>query len=552
MSENSKPETGNPSAPRWEWLYVAGLALAGAALFCWRLGAAGLMDPDEGRYAEIAREILVSKNWLLPHLNFVPYLEKPPLMYWLTALSFGGLGYTEWAARLPSALGAVVGVFLAYGLGRALWGAAAAWAGALVLATSAGYLAMGRLLTLDMVFSLFLNLALGLGYLALSRERQGLWLWAYAALALAVLTKGPAALVLAGLIWGSWTLITRRPLRSLVQPRSWLLGAALALPWFLYVQWRFPDFFRYFILEHHLGRFLGAEMHPQPLYYYLPLLLGLLLPWSWLLPWALARRRALSDPARLFLLLWAGVVLVFFSLSRGKLPSYILPALLPLALLLGEALTGPPGLGRDGWQGWGGLRASLVLWGLTGWLLLGLYWWSPGPLGPAVARARVFAPVLPWGLAGFALAPTLTLIWRRPALLLAGALILSTLAPPVMERLSLRRSPKEVGLAAASHWQPGAALVGVKTYSPGLSFYSGQPFYLVDYQGELDFGRALSPAGREFFLPAAEVAAFARSRSRVLFFLKLPDLGPLKQSLPGNYPLLTPYRDCLLVLYEGK
>ena len=179
----------------------------GLVLFFYRLGAPGLMDPDEGRYAEIAREMLVRKDWLIPHLNLLPYLEKPPLVYWLTALGFKVFGYTEAAARLPSAVSALGGVFLAYGLGRALWGPGPGVLGALVLASTAGYVALGRILTLDMTFALYLNLGIGLGYLALSRGRTRLWPWAYLALALAVLTKGPVALVLAGAVWGIWVVL---------------------------------------------------------------------------------------------------------------------------------------------------------------------------------------------------------------------------------------------------------------------------------------------------------------------------------------------------------
>ena len=178
----------------------------GLVIFFCRLGVPGLMDPDEGRYAEIAREILVLKDWLIPHLNLLPYLEKPPLVYWLTALSFKVLGSNELAARLPSAVSALGGLLLAYALGRTLWGPAAAFVSATVLATCCGYVVLGRILTIDMTFSLLLNLAIALGYLALSRERPRLWPWAYGVLGLAVLAKGPVALLLAGLIWGLWSL----------------------------------------------------------------------------------------------------------------------------------------------------------------------------------------------------------------------------------------------------------------------------------------------------------------------------------------------------------
>ena len=185
--------------------------LMGLVLFGYRLGVPGLMDPDEGRYAEIAREILLLRDWLIPHLNLFPYLEKPPLVYWLTAASFKVLGDTELAARLPSATAALGGLLLAYALARTLWGAAPAFMGATVLATCSGYVVLGRLLTLDMTFAFLFNLAIGLGYLALRREQPRLWPWAYGALGLAVLSKGPVALLLAGLIWGFWVVLNPPP-----------------------------------------------------------------------------------------------------------------------------------------------------------------------------------------------------------------------------------------------------------------------------------------------------------------------------------------------------
>ena len=429
-----------------EWPFLVGLALMGLVLFFYRLGAPGLMDPDEGRYAEIAREIFLLHDWLIPHLNLSPYLEKPPLVYWLTALSFKALGANELAARLPSAASALGGLFLAYWLGRALWGPALAFLGATVLATCSGYVVLGRLLTLDMTFSLLLNLAIALGYLALSRERRELWPWAYGALGLAVLTKGPVALVLAGLIWGIWVLIQRRSWRSLLQPRSWLILAVLVLPWFAYVQWRYPDFFRYFILEHHFGRFLTPAIHPEPFYYYGPVLLGLLLPWSWLLPWVLFSRGAGRDhdPDKIFLLVWAAVVLIFFSLSRGKLAPYILPALLPLALILGEGL----GSLTDSVLTWAadpGLRISLWAWTLGGFSVVTLLLWPQATLAQALSRANLALPYLLLVAAVFTLTPLVTLLSRRLGPLFLGALLLSALLPVGLDRLSSQRSPRELG-----------------------------------------------------------------------------------------------------------
>lgn len=552
MTEKPKPKTENRKPQ--DWPFLLGLALMGLVIFGYRLGAPGLMDPDEGRYAEIAREILALKDWLIPHLNLLPYLEKPPLVYWLTALSFGGLGETELAARLPAAVSALAGLFLTYGLGRAFWGPGAGFLSAVVLATCLGYVALGRILTLDMTFSLFLNLAVGLGYLALSREGPGLWPWAYLALGLAVLTKGPVAVVLAGLIWLLWVLYRKLPLKSLVSPGGWLILGALSLPWFAWVGWRYPDFFRFFLLEHHLGRFLTPAIHPEPFYYYGPIILGLMLPWSFLLPWVLACRGRLPEPNphRSFLLLWAAAVLVFFSLSRGKLVPYILPALLPLALLLGEALAGLLGPGRRFLFADRGLKISLLVWAVAGLGLAVVYFWPPAPVARELVKLGNFSPFLIMGLLVFALTPLAALCWRQAGFLFLGALLLSTLVPVGVETVSLRRSPRQIGQAVKAHWQPGGALVGVNLYSQAVSFYSGQGFHLLDFRTELEFGRRLQPGSGRFFAAPEEMAAFAVSRPRTLFYLKVHDLPLLEQEFPGKLRLLARHKDCILLGYEGK
>ncbi len=561
-------ESKSGTVDKWDWPFLLALGLMGLVIFFWRLGVPGLMDPDEGRYAEIAREFFVSGDWVIPHLNLVPYLEKPPLVYWLTALSFEGLGYTELAARLPAALSALGGILLAYGLGRAFWGPGPGFFSAVVLATCGGYVALARLLTLDMTLAFFLNLGVGLGYLALSRNRPSFWPWAYLALGLGVLTKGPVAVVLAGLIWGLWVLLISPPpqpsplkgegvkgsayprLRLLCQPWGWLILAVLVLPWFGVVQWRYPDFFRYFILEQHFGRYLSAAIHPQPFYYYGPVLLGLMLPWSWLLPWALAKGRGAGQD-RVFLLLWAGVIFVFFSLSRGKLAPYVLPALLPLALLLGQALYTFKEAGLRFFQD-RGLTVSLGVWAVVGWGLVALYFQPPEFLARQLARAAIFGPCLPLSLIILALTPTAALIFRHLGVFFLGALLLSTLLPLSLERLSAQRSPRQAGRVVNSLWQPGAALVGVHLYSQGLSFYSGQVFHLLSFRTELDFGRRLKPDSGLFFSSPAEMAAFAGSRPVVFFFLKAQDLEGFEQWLPGKYRSLARYKDCILAAYEGK
>ncbi|MBM4293546.1 MAG: hypothetical protein FJ126_01390 [Deltaproteobacteria bacterium] len=542
----------HPAASGHSLRHLAGLTAVGLVVFFVRLGAPGLMDPDEGRYAEIAREMLVLGDWLLPRLNFLPYLEKPPLVYWLTALSFKTFGFTEWAARLPAALSALGSVYLAYALGRALFGAGAGGYGALVLATCGGVVVLGRLLTLDMTLTFFVNLGVGLGYLAWSRNRPGLWPWAYLALALGALTKGPVAPALAVLIWGAWGLMQGRG-----QWFAWLrwqyvfLAAGLTLPWFLWVSLHYPDFLRFFLWEHHVGRYAGGAFHAQSFLYYAPVLLGLFTPWTMLLFWTMRRLWGEAGPDRRFLLLWFALPLIFFSLSRGKLVPYILPVFLPLALLVGEALWSAQ---KAGWPNPGDrwFTLSLLTWAAAAGLLSVVYVWPTTRLAAALGQLDYLGPFIPLLLGLLVVIPLATLIFRRVELLCLGALALALILPGAMERVALQRSPRELGLALREHWRPGAVLIGWRLYSQGVSFYSGQPFVILDFPTELEFGRRLDPQAGFFVTSPQEVAALVQSRPAAFIFVKERVLFRVREALGGDFRTLARYRDCLLVTPEGK
>ena len=550
MSDSLRPVSSD-SPPSSRWLYPGLLTLVGLGLFFIGLGAPGLMDPDEGRYAEIAREMLVSGDWLVPHLNFLPYLEKPPLVYWLTALSFTAFGLTEFAARLPAAASALGGVFFTYFLGRSFWGARAGFWGALVLATCGGYVVLGRLSILDMPLTFLASLGIGLGYLAAVRERRGLLVWAYLALAAAVLVKGPVALVLAGLVWGTWTILDRRcSLTFWLHPAGLALMALVIAPWFVLVTLKHPEFPKFFLWKHHVSRYAAGTIHGKPFYYYGPILLGLMMPWSFLLPWALARVKPGATRERLFLLSWAGIIVLFFSFSGGKLAPYILPAFVPLSLLVGEAVAEhtPPVTGRRP----KGFVGSLAVWSVAGMVLSLLYFHPPAWLAPKVAEAAVLEPYASTVLIIITATPVIALAWGRSVLLLAGALILAGLLPGGMERLEDTRSPRELGKMVASRWQPGAALVGVRLYSQSLSFYARQPFYLQEIRSELDFGLELRSDSGLFFNTPEEMVKFAESRPVVFFFLKVKTFPRLQKWLPGKFQVLASWKDCLLAAYTGK
>jgi 4-amino-4-deoxy-L-arabinose transferase-like glycosyltransferase len=317
-----------------------------------------LLEPDEGRYAEIPREMIERGDWLVPHLQGQPYLDKPPLVYWLVMLSYRVCGEHDWSARLVPALAVHGCVLLTYCFGRRLLRERAALWGALLLALAPGFTSMGHLLLLDGVLALWATLALFAAFEALrgARLRWGWWLLSASACGLGVLTKGPVALLLLAppLILQRWLAGRRFPLR-------WRDVAAfgggvltVALPWYVALCVRIPGFAHYFLWEHNVQRFLMPFAHEEGVWYYGPILLGGLLPGTLLLV-PFVRFLLASSPAGLrrrtpelgFLLLSGGWCVFFFSLSTCKLPTYILPAYPPLCLALGYFLTcGPWRLSR--------------------------------------------------------------------------------------------------------------------------------------------------------------------------------------------------------------
>ncbi len=326
-----------------------------------------LFEPDEGRYAEIPREMLQRGDWVVPYLQAEPYLDKPPLFYWLVMLSYRAFGPHDWAARLVPALAVHGCVLLTYLLGRrSLGGRAALW-GAGLLAVAPAFAGMGRLLLLDGLLTFWTTLALLALFEALRGERLrwGWWLLSAAACGLGVLTKGPVALLLLAVPAWAHRRLTGSPWRLSRRARAAFLAVvlAVALPWFVAVCVRLPEFAGYFLWHHNVVRFLNPFDHIQPVWFYAPVLLFGLLPATLLLlPFlrflgsgdeALARRR---PPALGYLLLAGGWCVLFFSASGSKLPTYVLPAFPPLALAFGQFLTA---------RGWDRRRWPLALGGLA-------------------------------------------------------------------------------------------------------------------------------------------------------------------------------------------
>jgi 4-amino-4-deoxy-L-arabinose transferase-like glycosyltransferase len=354
---------------------VAALAVAMALVWFANLGERRLQHPDEGRYAEIAREMTVTGDWITPRLDGIKYFEKPPLQYWLTAATFEAFGPGEASARLSTALAGFLTVLAVGATGAAIATPSAGLLAGAVLAGSVWHFGIAHILTLDAMLSFWLAVALCAFLLAqraaLSRHRCAAWmLVAWAATALGVLTKGVVAIAIPACTLVVHSLATRDfgPWKRLHAGKGLVLLLAIAAPWFVLVSLRNPEFPRFFFVHEHVERFLTTNLNrPGPWWYFLPMVIVGLLPWTgvFFVRARAAWRDGAAGPGAFawprFCLAWAAFVLVFFSISGSKLPSYILPMFPALALVLGWQLAVMPGRALA-WLAVVLAASTLVLW----------------------------------------------------------------------------------------------------------------------------------------------------------------------------------------------
>jgi 4-amino-4-deoxy-L-arabinose transferase-like glycosyltransferase len=422
------------------WLLL-GLGL----LYLVPTGLRPLSNPDEGRYVEIAREMVASGDWVSPRLNGLLFFEKPPLFYWLEASAVTAGGTNLWALRAwPIAL-ALLGVAAVYGTGRTLWGRRAGWWAGWALGTSLLYYGLSQVIILDMAVSVFITWALCAFVLAVPAppggKRRLLCYALYASMALALLTKGLIGAVIPGAVIFLWLLLLNRwrELRHASLVSGVLLLLMLAVPWhilaalanpppggwqgwahFFSKDWNGQGFLWYYFWHEHVLRYVdpATASRVQPWWIFGAVLAVGFLPWMVFLPSALRRAgaggwaRLREDSATVALLLWALFPLLFFSFSSSKLIPYILPSVPPLALLTGRFLAealAEPGARPLVWP-------MRVLGGLSAAAGLAL------PLVLLAESARVPVPAVPW-------------LWALAAVLLVGGgAVLASLAQPNLPR----------------------------------------------------------------------------------------------------------------------
>ncbi|HEX5865551.1 MAG TPA: glycosyltransferase family 39 protein [Casimicrobiaceae bacterium] len=494
---------------------VLALLLAFTLLWFANLDYRRLVHPDEGRYAEIPREMMVTGDWVTPRLNGIKYFEKPALQYWLTAAGYQAFGVHPWTARLWPALAGYLGVLFIGYVGFRLGGSMLGVYSAAVLGGCLWYVVNAHILTLDAGLTLWMSV--GLGSLLIAQradatvaERRS-WMWgAWAALALATLSKGLIGIVLPGaalvvymLITRDWALWGRLHLIS-----GSIVFFAFAAPWFVVASVLNPEFFDFFFIHEHFTRYLTGEHRREGAWwYFVPIFIVGILPWLAVFLWTAKRMwtEAHSDDNgfnwQRFALVWSAVIFVFFSVSGSKLPSYILPIFPALALMIGWQLTTRPDATLA--------RVTLPLVVAAGVATLAVLF-AYGPIAARFANARQpLAPLLayaPWIKAGCAVAFVGGFAgwwWlragKRTAAVLAVALTSLAAAQLVLtghDELAESRSTAPILsriVAAHGPLRADVPFYTIRMYDQTLPYYLGRTVVQVDHPDELAMGLKSEP-----------------------------------------------------------
>jgi 4-amino-4-deoxy-L-arabinose transferase-like glycosyltransferase len=471
-------EEGDIQIPLWSVPLI--LLVLYVCLFS-GLGALGLVGPDEPRYAAIARAMAETHDWITPRLWGTPWFEKPVLYYWAAGISMRMFGVSEFSARLPSSLGALLAVLAVAWTALRSYGIGAAWYALLMLPTSVAMIGFSRAATPDMLFAGMLTAAMAVAAEMLQKSRPGPVLRVAFGffLGAAVLAKGPAAVILVGgamLLWAGLSRQWRAPFRFL-HPLVIAAFCVAALPWYVLCAMRNPGFLRDFIWHHNFERYLAPVFeHPQPFWFFGVILLLAVIPWIWVFCTLLARIRLKKDAMNscgALIGCWVAFTVFFFSLSQSKLPSYILPAIPLLFVLLGREVARSVERGKE------------IIWqiGATGliFLVVGVVYIKPvlgiGPVLRVFDTSGIVAALSVYIVGGLCIL-SLTLL-KRPQAALMGVVLLVTIVVGIANAWILPQtdrlfSPRELAQFIISKDSAASDVAEYKlprTWKYGLNYY---------------------------------------------------------------------------------
>ena len=572
------------------------ILLASGFFIFWGLGSYDLLDPDQGMWGDIMREMVKGGDWITPHFDGVRYLEKPPLYFWFSAAAASLFGPSEWVARLGSALPAFGTALLTYRFGRLFYGATAALASALVMMSSLGTLRYARLPLPDFLLVFSVTLALYAfcqsGPLAPPAEHASQraidWRLSplfYAGAALAVLSKGLIGLVFPTLIAAAFLLISgeRATWRRLHLVKGFAVFSLIALPWHILAAAKNTGFLWFYLVDNQFLRFLNSRAYLEDdvplttLAFLGNVALGLF-PWTFVtlaaLREALPHGRSMasrSERIRLFIGLWVLAVIGFFSLSSSKLEHYYLPAIVPLSLIAGKLFADAIESGAPAKNLKWSMGLAAALFSIAGAALLffargltpdrllaalaqtDVYYrsvWTygfefPVPLVAAFGRALCLGGVVL--IAGFPAASALIAL-GRPKAAFATLLAVAGLVGVLTFRIVLLLQPLQTAkpaaevLSAASKPEDAIVFEGDLSYGGGIPYYTGRQVYVLNgRRGDLEFG-SYYPEARELFLDDPAALDLWKGGRRIFFVTRFsPDRSFSRKPPAGTVFLLGRY-----------
>ena len=443
------------------WLALAAIALA------IHLGGFPLLDADEGRNAEVAREMAATNDYVMPRLNGLPYLDKPVVYFAAEAAVMEVLGPTEIAARLPAYLFTIATAAVIFWFARRLWGGETPYIATIAFLAMPLTVAFARTVIFDSALMFFCTVALVAFYFAIEQGNSRWSILAWVAMGLAMITKGPVTFVLVLFVVVPYA-FTRRALRVLFPIAGILLFAVVIAPWLWGVTRVVPEFLHYVLVTETAARMATKELQRTgPPWYFLPYLIGGAMPWSLvaIFSWRSLKRRDL-----LFLALWIAIPLVFFSISQSKRPQYILPLMPALALVIAriweEART----------------RAAAIVFAIFGGILLAApLVFHRTKMKPEIAAVADDTALYLGG--AFAVAGLVALFTeRREWILIALSLpplLMPLITNPLMQAIGERRSTRSFVARLAPHVRPDTQVIGVEAFTGSMAFYLRRPIVVV-------------------------------------------------------------------------
>ncbi len=541
------------------------LLLGFGVLYFSLLGARPLANPDEGRYTEIPREMIESGDFVTPRLNGVRYFEKPPLVYWASALGIKVFGLNEFGSRFWSALFAVFGVIGTYLFSRERYGRTVAIWSSIVLGTSLLYMGLSQIVLLDMVLSVLVSGSL-FAFLSATgmpngRAKTGRFLVSYGLMGLAVMTKGLVGLVVPVAVIGIWIIVGNRwkEISSYRLLSGLFVFLLVATPWHVAVALKNPDFLEfYFIHEHFLRYTTQVHSRVEPWWFFVPVVLVGFFPWVIFLPQALKLgfakgfQSVTQDRTTSFLLIWIGFVVVFFSISQSKLVPYVLPVFPALAVLIGRYLGASDGAAEKK-----SIHRSV-------WVYVGISWLLaigvtlvvlPEKYSDHIGAVNGWRIVLSVILAVSSLC-TFAFI-RRWKLRLALSSMAIGSAACFLGLVSLygvleSKSSKPLAEYLNRYAKPNEAVYCLGEYFQDLPVYLNRTVKVVDYHGELSFGISSEPeVTKESYLSREDFATKWEGESVQYAVIKKDELVNWSEEVGPHVRVLSTTRRYALIINEN-